>query len=85
MHGPNQPIPNQTLAPYIRLVESGWALGSEDLLAGGLGDAVWKWELEVLGKELLDVWALDILGLLKLDNLENLNCALVHCWDVIVE
>lgn len=33
---------------------------------------MWKWELEVLGKELLDVWALDVLSLLELDDLENL-------------
>jgi hypothetical protein len=29
-------------------------------------------ELEVLGKELLDVWALDVLGLLEFDDLEDL-------------
>jgi hypothetical protein len=32
-----------------------------------------KWELEVLGEELLDVWALDVLGLLELNNLEDLQ------------
>lgn len=47
-------------------------MGSEDLLAGSLGDAVRKRELEVLGEELLDVWAADVLGLLDLDNLEDL-------------
>ncbi len=36
-----------------------------------------KRELEVLGKELLDVRALDVVGLLEFDNLEDLNIALV--------
>jgi hypothetical protein len=31
-----------------------------------------KREFEVLGEELLDVWSLDIVGLLELNNLENL-------------
>lgn len=31
-----------------------------------------KRELEVFGKELLDVWSLDIVGLLELDDLEDL-------------
>jgi hypothetical protein len=33
---------------------------------------VGKREFEVLGKELLDVWALDVVGLLELDDLEDL-------------
>lgn len=32
-----------------------------------------KWELEVLGEELLNVWALDIIRLLELDDLENVD------------
>jgi hypothetical protein len=32
-----------------------------------------KWEGEFLGEELLDVWSLDVVGLLELDNLENLS------------
>jgi len=32
-----------------------------------------KRELEVLGEELLDVWALDVVGLLELNNLEDVN------------
>lgn len=60
-----------------RSVESGWSFCGEDLGAGCLGDAVRKREFEVLGKELLDVWALDIFGLLDLNNLENLNHVLV--------
>jgi hypothetical protein len=35
-------------------------------------DTVRKREFEVLGEELLDVWALDVVGLLELDNLEDL-------------
>jgi len=31
-----------------------------------------KRELEVFGEELLDVWALNVIGLLELDNLEDL-------------
>lgn len=74
MHGPTSlfhPI-RYTIICAIRLVEGRWTLGGEDSGTGSLGDAVWKWELEVLGEELLDVWALDVLGLLELDNLENL-------------
>lgn len=56
-----------------RLEESGWSGGSEGLLAGGLGDTVRQRELEVLGEELLDVWAANVVGLLDLDDLEDLN------------
>lgn len=31
-----------------------------------------KWKFEVLGEELLDVWTLDIIGLLELDDLKDL-------------
>jgi len=55
-----------------RLEEGGGAVSGEDLLAGGLGDTVRKGELEVLGEELLDVGAADILGLLDLDDLDDL-------------
>ena len=48
-------------------------MGSEDLLANGLGDTVGKGELEVLGEELLDVGAADVLGLLNLDDLDDLR------------
>lgn len=47
-------------------------------------------ELQVLDEELLDVWAADILGLLNLDDLENLGNLLetaplkenivIHTW-----
>lgn len=53
-------------------VESRWALAGEDLGASCLGNTVRKREFEVLGEKLLDVWALDVVGLLKLDDLENL-------------
>jgi hypothetical protein len=53
-------------------------VGSEDLLASGLGDTVGKGELEVLGEELLDVGAADVLGLLDLDDLDDLQCLLAR-------
>ncbi|NWN33528.1 hypothetical protein GY663_30590, partial [Klebsiella michiganensis] len=53
--------------------ESGWAVGREDLLARLLVDAVGQRELEVLGEELLDVWSADVVGLLYLDDLEDLQ------------
>lgn len=49
-----------------------WSVRSEDLLAAGLGDAVGKGELEVRGQQLLDVRASDVLGLLNLNNLQDL-------------
>lgn len=51
-------------------------MGSEDLLAGSLGNAVGKGELEVLAEELLDVGAADVLGLLDLDDLDDLGVLL---------
>lgn len=48
-------------------------MGSEDLLARLLVDAVGQRELEVLGEELLDVWSAEIIGLLDLNDLEDLN------------
>jgi len=32
-----------------------------------------KREFEVLGEELLDIWALDVVGLLELNDLEDVN------------
>jgi hypothetical protein len=61
-----------------RLEEGGRAVGSEDLLADGLGNAVGKGELEVLGEELLDVGAADVLGLLNLDDLDDLQGVVSH-------
>lgn len=34
---------------------------------------MWQWELQVLGQELLDVLTLDILGLFKLNNLQDVD------------
>lgn len=66
----------KTCQPQPRLgtlsSKSGWALRAEDLLVADLGDTVGEREGEFLGDELLDVGALDVLGLLKLDNLEDL-------------
>lgn len=48
-------------------------MGSEDLASSLLVDAVGQRELEVLGEELLDVWAADVCGLLDLNDLEDLG------------
>lgn len=50
----------------------------KDLLAAGFRNAVGKRELEFLGEKLLNVWALDIVGLLDFHNLEDLYHLLVH-------
>ena len=57
----------------IRLVESVWSGGGKDLLAALGWCAVRKRELQVLGGELLDVWAADVVDLLDLDDLEDLD------------
>lgn len=59
----------------IRLEEGGRAVGREDLLASLRGVAVGQRELEVLGEELLDVGAADVLGLLNLNDLEDVDGA----------
>lgn len=48
-------------------------MGGEDLLGADLGDTVGQREGKVLGEQLLDVRALDIVGLLELDNAEDLE------------
>ena len=48
-------------------------MSCEKGLGGSLGYTVREREFEVLGEELLDVWALDIVGLLELDHFENLS------------
>ena len=64
-----------------KLGESRGALGAEDLLAGDLGDTVGERESQVLGQELLDVRALDVVGLLELDNTEDLSRAVsISCY-----
>ena len=52
-------------------LEGGWAVGNEG--RADLGDAVGKRELEVGDKELPDVGAADIIGLLNLDDTEDLR------------
>lgn len=54
-------------------------MSSEDLLASGLGNTVGEGELEVLGEELLDVGAADVVGLLDLNNLEDLQKKGKYC------
>ena len=49
------------------------ARSAEDLLGADLVNTVRKGEGEVLGDELLDVRALDVVGLLDLDNAEDLS------------
>jgi len=67
-------IPAPTLHSHLsHLVEGRWSLSNKDLGAGCLGNAVRKRELEFLGEELLDVWALDVFGLLELNNLEDVD------------
>jgi hypothetical protein len=56
----------------IRLEEGSGASGGEDL-AALRGVAVGQRELEVLGEELLDVGAADVLGLLNLNDLEDVD------------
>lgn len=63
-----QPIPETRNT----LSEGRRSLRAEQLLAGSLGNTVGKREAQVLLEELLDVRALDILGLLDLDDAENL-------------
>lgn len=66
----SRPSPSSSIAPSV---ESRWALGGEQLGASCLGNTVRKREFEVLGEKLLDVRALDVVGLLKLNDLENLR------------
>lgn len=59
------------------LRERGWSGSAEDLLVADLGLAVRQREGQVLAEELLDVGALDIIGLLELDDTEDLHVGLV--------
>ena len=63
---------NQTLPPKTTLSKRRGPLRKEDLLRRGLGDAVGEREGQVLGDQLLDVWSLDVLTLLELDDAEDL-------------
>jgi hypothetical protein len=64
--------PKPSTPSHTRSIESWWSFGGKELLANCLGDAVRKREFEVLGEELLDIWSLDVVGLLEFNNLENL-------------
>ena len=55
------------------LRERGRSGGAEDLLVADPGRAVRQREGEVLAQQLLDVGAPDIIGLLDLDNAEDLG------------
>lgn len=54
------------------LIESRRSLGSEDVLVGLRWVAVREREFEVLGEELADVWAADVVELLNFNDLEDL-------------
>lgn len=54
-----------------QLVEGRW--GGVLVQLRGLGDSVRQWELQALGHELLDVLSLNIVGLLQLNNLQDVN------------
>jgi hypothetical protein len=58
----------------LDLCEGGWSGGAEDLLVADLGQAMGQGEAEVLGDELSEVGALDVLGLGQLDDTEDLWC-----------
>lgn len=66
-------IPKKTTS----LGESRRTSGGEDLLVADLGDTVGQREREILGQKLLDVRALDVVGLLELNDTENLDDLLV--------
>lgn len=59
------------LRHYIPLVKGGGTVGNKQVAR--LLDTVRKRELEARSEQLLDVLALDVLGLLKLDHLENVD------------
>ena len=52
-------------------------MSREKGFGGSLGYTVREREFEVFGEELLDVWALDVVGLLELNYFENLSPTLV--------
>lgn len=67
--------PSKPYTPKTRRLEEGGGAGGGEDLAGLRGVAVRKGELEVLGEELLDVGAADVLGLLNLNDLEDVDGA----------
>lgn len=64
------PEPSKTLTPI--LCECGRSGSTEDLLGADAGDTVREREAQALGGELADVGALDVLGLLELNDAEDL-------------
>ncbi len=47
-------------------------MSCKESFGGSFGDTVGERERELWSEELLDVWALDVVGLLELDNFEDL-------------
>ena len=60
-----------TTSNILHHLEGSGTVGNKS--RAGLGNTVRKGELEFGGKELLDVGATDVLGLLDLDNAKNLR------------
>lgn len=54
------------------LRKSSWSVGGEELLRGGLRDAVGERESEIFGEELFDVRPLDVGSLLDFNDFEDL-------------
>ena len=52
--------------------ECRWSMRSKQLLTACLRNTVWQREFKVLSEELLDVWTLDVVRLLDLDDFEDL-------------
>ena len=69
----SHPPSRKTIARRNLSSERRWSLGAEDLLGRSLGDTVRQGEAQVLGDQLLDVGALDLIGLLQLDNSQDLS------------
>jgi hypothetical protein len=55
------------------LGKGGRSMRGEEFLARALCNTMWKRKFEILGEKLLQVWTLDVAGLLNFDDLENLN------------
>lgn len=54
-------------------------MSCKESFGGSFGDTVRKRELELWSEKLLDVRALDVVGLLNLDNFEDLSTKSVYC------
>jgi hypothetical protein len=71
MHSNRSTQPNPAHKAFLARSEGRGAVRNEGALR--LEDTVSQRELELGDKELLDVWAADVLGLLNLDNAEDLQ------------